>query len=95
MVCLGLYFDVHEILPFLKGDFRFNKTQKVSKFSSLEVEVRACVEGQFIAMRSYAEEFGFNIGKLLLSETVQKEQADNKKLHVTARVDSEITVIFN
>lgn len=60
---MGLYFDVHEILPFLKGDFRYNKTQKVSKFSSLEVEVRACVEGQFIAMRSYAEEFGFNIGK--------------------------------
>lgn len=64
VVCLGLYFDVHEILPFLKGDFRYNKTQKVSKFSSLEVEVRACVEGQFIAMRSYAEEFGFNIGEL-------------------------------
>ncbi|XP_066149647.1 xylulose kinase isoform X1 [Euwallacea fornicatus] len=60
---MGLYYDVNEILPFLKGDFRFSKTQRVAKFSSLEVEVRACVEGQFIAMRSYAEEFGLNIGE--------------------------------
>ncbi|ERL87269.1 xylulose kinase [Dendroctonus ponderosae] len=59
---MGLYYDVHEILPFLKGDFRFNKSQRVQKFTSLEVEVRACIEGQFIAMRSYAEDFGFHIG---------------------------------
>ncbi|CAG9766878.1 unnamed protein product [Ceutorhynchus assimilis] len=60
---MGLYYDVQEILPFLKGDFRYNKTQKVNKFSSLEVEVRACVEGQFIAKRAYAEDFGLKVGK--------------------------------
>ncbi|KAF7280366.1 xylulose kinase [Rhynchophorus ferrugineus] len=60
---MGFYYDVQEILPFLKGDFRYNKTQRISKFTSLEVEVRACVEGQFIAIRSYAEDFGFDVGK--------------------------------
>ncbi|XP_050297217.1 xylulose kinase-like isoform X2 [Anthonomus grandis grandis] len=60
---MGLYYDVQEILPFLKGDFRYNKTQRVQKFTSLEVEVRACVEGQFIAKRVYAEDFGFEVGK--------------------------------
>lgn len=59
---LGLYYDVEEILPFLKGDYRYNKTQSVSKFSSLEVEVRACVEGQFLAKRAYAEDYGLAIG---------------------------------
>lgn len=60
---MALYYDVQEILPFLKGDFRYNKTQRVTKFTSLEVEVRACVEGQFIAKRAYAEDFGFKVGK--------------------------------
>ena len=45
---LGLYFDLNEIYPVISGDFRFNKfDEKVTRFSK-EVEVRACVEGQFI-----------------------------------------------
>lgn len=49
--------------PFLLGDFRYNKAKdKVTKFSSLEVEVRALIEGQFIAKRAHAEDFGFKIG---------------------------------
>ncbi|KAJ8917192.1 hypothetical protein NQ315_012684 [Exocentrus adspersus] len=59
---MGLYFDVQEILPFLQGDFRFNKSGRVGKFTSLEVEVRAVIEGQFIAKRAYAEDFGFKFG---------------------------------
>lgn len=31
------------------------------KFTSLEVEVRALIEGQFIAKRAYAEDFGFKV----------------------------------
>ncbi|KAJ8970915.1 hypothetical protein NQ314_000965 [Rhamnusium bicolor] len=60
---MGLYFDAQEILPFLQGDYRFTKTTRVCKFTSLEVEVRAVIEGQFIAQRAYAEDFGFKIGK--------------------------------
>lgn len=61
----GFYYDVQEILPFVNGDFRFNKSgEKVSKFSSLEVEVRALIEGQFLSKRSYAEEIGLVIGSL-------------------------------
>nr|CAI5863420.1 unnamed protein product [Callosobruchus analis] len=41
----------------------FNKDGATCKFSSPEVEVRALVEGQFIAKRAYAEEFGIQVGQ--------------------------------
>lgn len=60
---LGLYFDAQEILPFVIGDHRFNKANdEISRYSSKEVEVRALVEGQFVAKRAHAEDFGFAIG---------------------------------
>ncbi|CAG2056155.1 unnamed protein product [Timema podura] len=59
---MGLYFDVQEIIPFVKGDHRFNKANdRVHRFTSMEVEVRALVEGQFLAKRAHAEDLGFNI----------------------------------
>ena len=59
-----MYFDVQEILPFLIGDRRFNKANdEISRYSSKEVEVRALIEGQFVAKRAHAEDFGFVIGK--------------------------------
>lgn len=59
---LGLYYDAQEILPFVIGDHRFNKAnEKLSRFASKEVEVRALVEGQSIAKRAHAEEAGFVI----------------------------------
>lgn len=64
---LGLYYDKQEIIPFLCGDYRFNKAgDKVIKFTSLEVEVRALIEGQFIAKRAFAEDIGFNLGNIIL-----------------------------
>lgn len=58
-----MYYDTQEIVPFLYGDHRYNKAgDKILKFTSLEVEVRALVEGQFIAKRAHAEDFGFNFG---------------------------------
>lgn len=60
---IALYFDAPEIIPALVGDHRFNKADdKISRYSSKEVEVRALIEGQFIAKRAYAEDFGFVIG---------------------------------
>ncbi|KAK0182722.1 hypothetical protein PV327_000829 [Microctonus hyperodae] len=59
---LALYFDAPEILPPLVGDHRYNKAdEKISRYSSKEVEVRALIEGQFIAKRAYAEDTGFVI----------------------------------
>lgn len=59
-----MYYDSQEIIPFLSGDYRYNKAgDKVTKFSSLEVEVRALVEGQFVAKRAHAEDIGFEMGK--------------------------------
>lgn len=64
---LALYFDAPEILPPLVGDHRYNKAdEKISRYSSKEVEVRALIEGQFIAKRAYAEDTGFVIGLLIL-----------------------------
>lgn len=61
---IGLYYNVQEIIPFLCGDYRFNKAgDRIMKFTSLEVEVRALIEGQFIAKRAYAEDFGFIFDK--------------------------------
>lgn len=60
---LGLYYDIQEILPFLQGDYRYNSKGKTCKFEKAEVEIRACVEGQFIAKRAYAEDLGFQVGK--------------------------------
>lgn len=59
---VGLYFDNQEILPFLKpGDYRWNsKGEKVIKFASAEIEIRALIEGQFLARRAFAEEIGLN-----------------------------------
>ncbi|CAH1970342.1 unnamed protein product [Acanthoscelides obtectus] len=60
---MGLYYDIQEILPFLQGDYRFTKNGSTCKFTSLEVEVRALVEGQFLAKRAYAEDFGIQVGQ--------------------------------
>lgn len=60
---MALYFDTKEIIPSLVGDYRFNKAdEKISRYSSKEVEVRSLIEGQFIAKRAHAEDFGFVIG---------------------------------
>ncbi|XP_017774210.1 PREDICTED: xylulose kinase [Nicrophorus vespilloides] len=57
---LGFYFHTHEIIPFTCGEYRFNKAnEKIVKFTSLEVEVRALIEGQFIGRRAHIEDIGF------------------------------------
>lgn len=64
---IGMYFDLKEILPpVAAGDFKFNKSgERVGKFSQ-EVEVRAVVEGQFLAKRVHAERLGFTVGSRIL-----------------------------
>ncbi|KAG8573328.1 hypothetical protein GDO81_012363 [Engystomops pustulosus] len=58
---IGFFFDVMEITPQVVGIHRFNaKNQKVSEFPQ-DVEVRALIEGQFMAKRIYAERLGYKI----------------------------------
>lgn len=60
---VALYYDAQEIIPFLIGDHRYNKAKdKIARYTSKEVEVRALIEGQFIAKRAYAEDLGLIIG---------------------------------
>ncbi|KAK2155300.1 hypothetical protein LSH36_243g02010 [Paralvinella palmiformis] len=59
---IGIYFDVQEITPNTVGVHRFNsEDEKVSQFESA-VEVRAVIEGQFLAKRVHAENLGYDIG---------------------------------
>ncbi|XP_070546238.1 xylulose kinase-like isoform X2 [Ptychodera flava] len=59
---IGIYFDVQEITPPAVGVHRFNSTgEKVASFPK-EVEVRALIEGQFMAKRVHAENLGYTIG---------------------------------
>ncbi|XP_067234080.1 xylulose kinase [Chanodichthys erythropterus] len=58
---LGIYFDVMEITPPAAGVHRFNaEGQRVAAFDR-EVEIRALVEGQFLAKRVHAEKLGYKI----------------------------------
>lgn len=62
---VGFYFDVMEITPPAVGVHRFSgQNDKVPAFP-LDVEVRALIEGQFLAKRIHAEKLGYKI----LSET--------------------------
>ncbi|XP_048872322.1 xylulose kinase [Brienomyrus brachyistius] len=58
---IGIYFDVMEITPPAVGVHRFNKDMsRVASFSK-QVEIRALVEGQFMAKRVHAEKLGYTI----------------------------------
>ncbi|XP_055519830.1 xylulose kinase isoform X3 [Leucoraja erinacea] len=60
---IGFYFDVMEITPAAIGVHRFNdRNLKVSNFSE-ETEIRAVIEGQMLAKRSYAEKLGYKVSK--------------------------------
>lgn len=60
---IGFYYDFKETYPVISGDFRYNKfDSEVARFSK-EVEVRACIEGQFLRLRVHAEKLGFSIGQ--------------------------------
>lgn len=59
---IGMYFDVTEIVPFVMGQYRFNKDDEVVESFSPEVEIRAVLEGQFLARRMYAEKCGLQLG---------------------------------
>ncbi|XP_066540187.1 xylulose kinase isoform X2 [Hoplias malabaricus] len=58
---IGIYFDTKEITPPAVGIYRFNQyLQKVTTFTQ-EVEIRALVEGQFLAKRVHAQKLGYKI----------------------------------
>ena len=66
----GMYFDNPEITPpLVMGDFRFNKAgERVTRFASKEAEVRALIEGQFMAKRIHAEQMGFRVCKYICGQ---------------------------
>ena len=61
-----MYFTDPEITPHvtIAGDHRFNKAgNRVAKFASKEVEIRAVIEGQIMSKRIHCENIGLKIGK--------------------------------
>ena len=60
---VGIYFHETEITPFAQGVYRFNKDDvEVHSFTNDE-EIRALVEGQFLAKRVHAEDLGLTVGE--------------------------------
>ncbi|XP_072020796.1 xylulose kinase-like [Amphiura filiformis] len=59
---IGIYFDIQEITPSAVGVYRFNATNEPQNSFSPATEVRAVLEGQFLARRLHAENVGFRIG---------------------------------
>jgi len=58
---LGFYFDVMEITPEIIGRHRFSaENRQVSAFPRA-VEIRALIEGQFMAKRIHAEGLGYRV----------------------------------
>lgn len=65
---IGFYFDEQEIFPLVRGDFRYNKqNERVKEFASAELEIRACLEGQFMRLFHHSQVLG-----LKLRETIKK-----------------------
>ncbi|XP_036445502.1 xylulose kinase isoform X1 [Colossoma macropomum] len=58
---IGIYFDAVEITPPAVGIHRFDQhDRRVATFTQ-EVEIRALVEGQFLAKRVHAQKLGYKI----------------------------------
>ncbi|KAK2854586.1 hypothetical protein Q7C36_006455 [Tachysurus vachellii] len=58
---IGIYFDAVEITPPALGIHRFDQHDKEVAAFTLEVEIRALVEGQFLAKRVHAQKLGYRI----------------------------------
>ncbi|XP_076827389.1 xylulose kinase isoform X2 [Brachyhypopomus gauderio] len=58
---IGVYFDVVEITPPAIGVYRFDQHDKRVDAFTREVEIRALVEGQFLAKRVHAQKLGYRI----------------------------------
>lgn len=83
---IAFYFDLPEIYPVVSGDFRFNRfDSQVSSFAA-EVEIRACVESQFLRLRIHGENLGFKRGPNTRILATGGASANNSILSVLADV---------
>ncbi|XP_066572721.1 xylulose kinase [Amia ocellicauda] len=58
---IGMYFDAMEITPAAVGVHRFDKDDNKVEGFPKEREIRAVIEGQFLAKRVHAEQLGYKI----------------------------------
>nr|KAF6311470.1 xylulokinase [Myotis myotis] len=58
---LGFYFDVKEITPEMIGRHRFSPENREVPAFPADVEIRALIEGQFLAKRIHAEGLGYRV----------------------------------
>ncbi|RDD37305.1 Xylulose kinase [Trichoplax sp. H2] len=60
---IGIYFKEMEITPPKIGCYRYDCNGNEMQDFDLKTEVRALIEGQFMAKRMHAENLGYDIGK--------------------------------
>ena len=68
---IGIFFRETEITPFAQGIYRFNKDNVQVKSFGNDQEIRALIEGQFLAKRVHAEALGYNLGELCMSTSIK------------------------
>lgn len=60
---LAIFFSEMEILPLAQGIYRWNKDDEQTSAFEAPHEVRAVVEGQFLAKKLHAKKFGHELGE--------------------------------
>lgn len=63
---LGIFFSDVEILPLAQGIYRWNNDGEQMASFDARHEVRAVVEGQFLAKKLHAKRFGHELGRSTL-----------------------------
>uniref|UniRef100_A0A674AT73 Xylulose kinase n=1 Tax=Salmo trutta TaxID=8032 RepID=A0A674AT73_SALTR len=81
---IGIYFDAMEITPSAVGVHRFDKDN--TKVSAKTGEIRALVEGQFLAKRVHAEKLGYKISEWMPNIS-NNMQSHSSSLHTQVLSD--------
>ena len=63
---VAFYFDLKEIYPLVMGDYRFDQSDQLLQGKNVwsnGKEIRACIEGQFLRLKTHAMDLGYRIDK--------------------------------
>jgi len=83
---IGFYFDLREIYPLCRGDFRYNKLDKRVESFSDELEIRACLEGQFMRLYHHSQCLGLDMAQVSRVLVTGGASANKAILQVVADV---------
>lgn len=83
---IGFYYDMREIYPLCIGDFRYNKDDRRVESFANEVEVRACLESQFMRLYYHSQALGLDMSRIERVLVTGGASANKSILQVAADV---------